>query len=185
LLVIEGGRAVVSCKERKGEALKCSPVHARRSRTRICVRWWEGTGHRSSPLNPSPLRAPSIPRRSRRDLDLTPSTTFQHPMRERESGRALPLHDRLLHCLPIQLRVLGRRWPLRQGVAHPDPDDCISLGEMARTSSTASLPHSASMPHSSYGAPMGGDRSGFARRGRSRTGKHEHAAVLCWQPQLR
>jgi hypothetical protein len=68
---------------------------------------------------------------------------------------ALPLRDRLLHCLPIQLRVLRRRWHLRQVVVHLDPDDCISLWEMAPTSSTASLPHFASMPHSSYSAPMG------------------------------
>jgi hypothetical protein len=88
-------------------------------------------------------------------------------MCERGCGRALPLCDRLLHRLPIQLRVLGRRWPLRQVVAHPDPDDFISLGEMAPTSATASLPHSASMPHSSYSVPMGAIDPG------------SHAEVIC------
>jgi hypothetical protein len=136
------------------------------------VRWRKGTGHRSSSL--SLLRARSIPRHQARS---GPRTT--------PSYSKLPLRDRLLHRLPIPPCALGRRWPLRQVVAHPDSDDCISLVETASTSSTASLHRSPSTPHSSYGAPMAADRVGLGCRGRSRTGRHECAAALCRQPQLR
>jgi hypothetical protein len=96
-------------------------------------------------------------------------------------GRGLPLRNRLLHHLPIPPRALGRRWLLRQVVAHPDSDDCIGLVETAPTSSTASLHRSPSIPHSSYGASMARDRAqrSFAHW------EHECAAALCRRPQLR
>jgi hypothetical protein len=90
------GRAALreSHHARRGEVKpKRSPVNARRLRTRIYVRWREGTGHRSSPPNSSLLRARSIPRHSRRDLDLAPlhpiPTSRNNPARGR---RAIVTH---------------------------------------------------------------------------------------------